>query len=95
LTVWDLKFHTFLVERSDHSLLAEIWKKTMYRFEMLVYKRIEGDAGVSGTVLIDHREIIVALKQRDLVKISSLHREINQRVCKETLSMLINRLPIR
>ncbi len=93
LTREDRRFHDYFVERTGNSRLLDMWNQIMGQWEVLVFRRAEHNPAVSGTVLTDHRNILEALKKRDLNKVVTLHREINTRVGREMKETLQSRRP--
>jgi DNA-binding GntR family transcriptional regulator len=79
LTKEDRKFHDYLIEKSSHARLLEVWNRVMCQWEVLVYRRIEFDPEVFETVLTDHQNIIDALKTKDIERVIRLHKDINKR----------------
>lgn len=76
----DRRFHAYIIERTNHARLLEVWNRIMGQWEVISYRRIEYYSKVSGTVLIDHRNILDALKSKDLERVIRLHKDINKRV---------------
>jgi DNA-binding GntR family transcriptional regulator len=83
LTRADRRFHAYFVERAGNSRLLNMWNEIMGQWEVLIFLRAEHYPTVPGTVLTDHRTILDALKERNLEKVVTLHRQINDRVGRE------------
>jgi DNA-binding GntR family transcriptional regulator len=83
LTRADRRFHAFFVEKAGNSRLLEMWNQIMGQWEVLIFYRAEYFSTVPQTVLTDHRNILDALKSKDLKKTIELHRQINDRVGRE------------
>jgi DNA-binding GntR family transcriptional regulator len=90
LTREDRQFHDYLIELTGNTRLIEGWKRLMGQWELLVYRRMEADLSVSGTVLVDHRNFIDAIRKKDFASLVALHRQINDRVCREMKAALWN-----
>jgi DNA-binding GntR family transcriptional regulator len=88
LTKEDRRFHDYLIERSNHARLLEVWNRCMGQWEILVYRRINSDPEVSGTVLTDHKNLLDAIKTKDLERLIQLHSDINKRVGHEMKKFL-------
>jgi DNA-binding GntR family transcriptional regulator len=74
----DKRFHEYLVNRSNHSRLKELWSRIMWQWEVLIYRRARHDpAQVVPTAITDHTAIVDALKTHNLARMSELHRAIN------------------
>lgn len=74
----DKRFHEYLVNHSNHSRLKDLWSRIMWQWEVLIYRRARLDpATVMPTVIPDHTSIVQALKEKNLARISELHRAIN------------------
>lgn len=83
LTREDRRFHDYLIELTGNKRLIEGWRRLMGQWELLVYRRMEADPSVSGTVLVDHSKFIDAIRKKDFATLMTLHRQINDRVCQE------------
>jgi DNA-binding GntR family transcriptional regulator len=83
LTRADRRFHAFFVEKAGNSRLLEMWNQIMGQWEVLIFYRAEYFPTVPQTVLTDHRNILEALKNKDLEQTVALHRQINDRVGHE------------
>jgi DNA-binding GntR family transcriptional regulator len=83
LTRADRRFHAFFVEKAGNSRLLEMWNQIMGQWEVLIFYRAEYFPTVPQTVLTDHRNILEALKNKDLEQTVALHRQINDRVGRE------------
>jgi DNA-binding GntR family transcriptional regulator len=74
----DKRFHEYLVTRSNHSRLKELWNQIMWQWEVLIYRRVRHDpANVMPTAIVDHTAIVEVLKANNLEQMSELHRAIN------------------
>jgi DNA-binding GntR family transcriptional regulator len=90
LTREDRRFHDYLIELTGNTRLIEGWKRLMGQWELLVYRRMEADLSVSGTVLVDHRNFIDAIRKKDFASLVAHHRQINDRVSREMKAALWN-----
>ncbi len=75
----DEKFHTYLIERCNNIRLLEMWNRLMSQIEVLIFRRFEFDSHVFEIALIDHKNILDAMKAKNLERIIHLHKETNQR----------------
>jgi len=83
LTRADRRFHAYFVEKAGNSRLLDMWNQIMGQWEVLIFYRAEYFPTVPQTVLTDHRNILEALKNKDLDQTVTLHRQINDRVGRE------------
>jgi DNA-binding GntR family transcriptional regulator len=74
----DKRFHEYLVNRSNHNRLNEIWSQIMWQWEVLIYRRVrQNPERVAPTAITHHTVIVEALKEHNLARVSELHRAIN------------------
>ena len=74
----DKRFHEYLVNRSNHGRLKDLWNQIMWQWEVLIYRRARHDpAAIMPTAITDHTAMVAALKAQDLARLSELHRAIN------------------
>jgi DNA-binding GntR family transcriptional regulator len=84
----DRNFHEYIVKKSNHKRLIETWLRIIGQWELLSFIRFRlYSKSVPRTVMEDHKNIIKALKDRDIAKLSSLNREINERVMREIIKI--------
>lgn len=75
----DEKFHTYLLERCNNMRLLEMWNRLMSQIEVMIFRRLQFDSQVFEIALIDHKNILDAIKAKDLERIILLHKDTNKR----------------
>jgi DNA-binding GntR family transcriptional regulator len=89
LTELDVKFHEFICERCGSRRLLRMWEGLRAQCEVLFHKRFRIlHDHVPPTVVADHLAILDALRDQDVQVCARLHREINDRVMRETIELL-------
>jgi DNA-binding GntR family transcriptional regulator len=85
----DKRFHEYICLKADHSRLMVSWQYIMGQWEVLMYRRMSHNpTAVVPTVLTDHRDLMNALRQRDLEAVIRLHRAVNERVGRQVKEAL-------
>lgn len=85
----DMKFHRYLVERSQHPHLLRSWSEIVAQIAALLYLRAETTPNYNeAQVIADHKRILEAYKARDLETLKATNKKINERVAAECLSSL-------
>jgi DNA-binding GntR family transcriptional regulator len=80
----DMAFHQFIVDRSDHALLARNWRQIVAQIAAVLYIRAEAIPDYDEHLAIrDHTSIVDAFAKRDLDEVTRLNRQVNQRVADE------------
>jgi DNA-binding GntR family transcriptional regulator len=80
----DMEFHRYLVAKSDHNMLIRSWNEIVAQIAALLYIRAEHTLDYDETQsLCDHRAIVEAYQQRNLLRLHELNRQINGRVAAE------------
>lgn len=85
----DMRFHTYLINRSEHALLIRSWTELVAQVGALLQIRAEVLEYDEYQVLRDHQHILDAYRSRDLRQIRDCNRAINQRVSNECQRALI------
>lgn len=81
----DMTLHTYLIERTEHSLLIKNWTQLVAQIAALLHIRhlaIPDYPELTAT-RDDHLAMVEALEKRDLPLVQQLHRAINLRVAAE------------
>lgn len=85
----DIAFHEYICRRAGHSRVMEIWEGIRSQCLVLFNRRLHAYPDfVPQSVIVDHRAFLQAFAGRDLPRVVSLHREVNQRVIREIKQML-------
>ncbi len=85
----DKLFHEYICVRSNHRRLIDWWNQIMGQWEVLIFRRLQAYPDeVMPSILRDHRELMGALRSRDINQLRNLHREINERVIVTTEAAL-------
>ncbi|NOK78990.1 MAG: hypothetical protein GFH24_608416n34 [Chloroflexi bacterium AL-N5] len=85
----DMRFHRYLIERSEHSLLLRSWSEIVAQIAALLYMRAEAMPSYNENLAIsDHQSILEAYQKRNLPEIKRLNQMINDRVAHECLESL-------
>ncbi len=85
----DRNFHEYMIRKTGNARLMGWWEQIMSQWEVLVMRRWRFDTEkVVPRVPRDHRWLLDAIQQRDLNRLVTLHRTINEEVCEETKRML-------
>ncbi len=80
----DMTFHRYLIEQSEHPLLIRNWSEIVAQIAALLYMRAEAMPEYNESLAIaDHQKILRAYKAKDVAKVKSLNRQINERVGNE------------
>lgn len=82
----DKKFHEYILQAANHNRLYDTWKRIIAQWELLTYIRFRDDPmKILPSVLEDHKMILEALREKNLLELDKVNRQINQRVLKEML----------
>ncbi|MEO8394508.1 MAG: GntR family transcriptional regulator [Chloroflexota bacterium] len=80
----DMAFHEYLVDKSNHTLLIRNWMEIVAQIAAVLYLRAEAIPNYNEYQSIqDHTAIVEAYEARDLVRLTALNEQINQRVAGE------------
>lgn len=80
----DMSFHQYIVDRSQHAILAQNWRQIVAQIAAVLYIRAEGIPDYDEYLAIrDHTAIVDAYARRDLEAVMHLNRQVNQRVANE------------
>ncbi|MCA9895145.1 MAG: GntR family transcriptional regulator [Anaerolineae bacterium] len=80
----DVKFHRFLVEKSENPLINRFWSEIVAQIAALLNIRAEAIPDYNEYLAIsDHTSIVVAYRQRDLDALKAANKRINDRVASE------------
>jgi DNA-binding GntR family transcriptional regulator len=80
----DMNFHRYLVEKSEHPLLMRNWSEIVAQIAALLYMRADAMPDYNES----HQKILRAYKAKDVAKVKTLNRQINERVGNECRSGL-------
>jgi DNA-binding GntR family transcriptional regulator len=88
----DMQFHRYLIERSSHPLLIRNWSEIVAQIAALLYMRAEAMPNYNESFAIaDHQKIVQAYKEKNVAKVKTLNKQINERVgneCRQALQTL-------
>jgi DNA-binding GntR family transcriptional regulator len=89
LTELDMEFHEFICRKTGFERLLKMWHSLRAQMQVFFNRRFRTMPDyVPPTVDTDHSAILEALRQGDAEQVARLHKEINQRVAEETISMI-------
>jgi DNA-binding GntR family transcriptional regulator len=85
----DMNFHRYLIEKSGHPLLVRNWSEIVAQIAALLYMRAEAMPNYNESLAIaDHKKILEAYKGKNVAKVKTLNKQINERVEGECRSSL-------
>jgi len=89
LTALDMEFHEFFCQQSGSERLLKMWRMLRSQMGVLFSLRFRAMPDyVPSTVGTDHGAIIRAMRRGDLDDVTRLHRQINNRVCRECIEII-------
>lgn len=87
---YDLEFHTYPIEFSENGPLIGAWKISALNYTILLgyIKKVRTEAAVSRPIH-EHRDLMTALRARDLAAVKAIHEEINNWAAEEAVKGLL------
>ena len=84
------QFHEYVCRRAEHARLLKWWRQIIHQWQLLVHRYMMQHPPdvILGTALEDHEAIIQALRDRELNKVLTLHRDINLRLSERVKRIL-------
>lgn len=89
---YDMLFHQFFIEKSEHDLLIKAWKQLVAQIAALLQIRADHSNTYNSDVIGDHQALVSCYENEGLETLKRLNININNRVayeCKEALRQQI------